>query len=97
MYYAQLNDENICVGVQESPKAIVSDRLIAVDGIDTDLLRRKYEDGAWSEEKFPPFPQPSAQEQIDVLQADNAELFYQNMILEADNADLWYEVMTGGM
>lgn len=31
------------------------------------------------------------------LQADNAELFYQNMLLEADNADLWYEVMTGGM
>ena len=96
MFYAQLNDENICIGVQESPSLQPSEKLIKIESYDEDLLRRKYEDGEWSEEKFPPFPQPSPQEQIDVLQADNAELFYQNMLLESDNADLWYEVMKLG-
>ena len=41
--------------------------------------------------------QAEQQPRIATLEADNADLFYQNMILEADNADLWYEIMTGGM
>ena len=73
MYYAQLNDGNICIGVQESPSLQPSEKLIQIENYDEDLLRRKYEDGVWSEEKFPPFPQPSPQEQIAMLELALAE------------------------
>lgn len=35
-------------------------------------------------------------EKISVLEQENAELWYRNMVLESEVANLWYELMTQG-
>lgn len=59
-----------------------------------------YENGVFSYEKLPDLPKSN----LEILQEEVAELWYDNMLkdmkigtLEQEVATLWYELMVGGM
>ncbi|HBC94312.1 MAG TPA: hypothetical protein DCZ10_15795 [Pelotomaculum sp.] len=54
MIYAQLNENNICIGVSQLSGTVEAPNMIQIDTIDTDKIWRKYENGQWSAEKYEP-------------------------------------------
>lgn len=54
MFYAQLNENNICIGVSMLSGEVDAPNMVRIDNLDTDYLWRKYENGQWSTEKYEP-------------------------------------------
>ena len=52
--YAQLNTNNICIGISQLSGEVDDPQLVKIDSLDTDKLWRKYENDQWSAEKFEP-------------------------------------------
>lgn len=66
-YYAQLNEENICVGVSQLSGKVNKSSLILLSEFDTSLMGKKYNNGAWEEVEQPEVtPEPT---QLDEIQA----------------------------
>ena len=42
MFHAQINKEQICVGISENAGKIEADNMIVIDGYDESLLGKKY-------------------------------------------------------
>lgn len=53
-FYAQLNENKICIGVSQLSGEVIQDNMIEIQSFDNDKLWRKYENKAWSTEKFEP-------------------------------------------
>ena len=49
MIYAQLNEENICVGVSDLSGEVEADNMILLESFDVDILGKKYNNGEWEE------------------------------------------------
>lgn len=47
MYYAQLDENNICVGVSDLSGEIIADNMIRIEEMNTDLTGKKYNNGNW--------------------------------------------------
>ena len=47
-YYAQINEDNICMLVGKYPYKVDMENMIELESYDTNLLGCKYENGAWS-------------------------------------------------
>ena len=43
MFYAQLNDDNICVGVSDLSGEVINEKLIKIENIDDELIGKKYD------------------------------------------------------
>lgn len=52
--YAQLNENNICIGISQLSGEVQVENMVRIDTADTDYLWRKYENGQWSAEKYEP-------------------------------------------
>jgi hypothetical protein len=52
-YYAQLNENSICISINTSTNIISQPDMISIDSFDEDKLYRKYQDSQWSDEKYP--------------------------------------------
>ena len=71
-FYAQLNENNICIGISQLSGEVIQDNMIEIQSFDNDKLWRKYENKAWSAEKFEPqstapiseFEQLKAEQQV---------------------------------
>lgn len=53
-FYAQLNENNICIGISQLSGESQETNMIPIESMDTDYIWRKYENGQWSTEKFEP-------------------------------------------
>lgn len=49
MFYAQLNDVNICVSVSKLNKEVESNNMIMIDTYNESLLGKKYNNGIWED------------------------------------------------
>jgi len=54
MYYAQINENNICVAISQVAGELNDSKHVPVEGLNEDLLWRKYDNGQWSTEKHIP-------------------------------------------
>lgn len=52
--YAQINGNNICIGISQLSGGVKAKDMIEVPDMDTDYIWRKYEKGTWSAEKYEP-------------------------------------------
>lgn len=52
--YAQLNENNICIGVSQLSGEVIQNNMIPITSMDTDYIWRKYENEQWSAEKYEP-------------------------------------------
>ena len=73
MFYAQLNENGVCVGITETKSVINNSSMIKIDTFDTDKLNRKYEGGTWSEIKYDAETVVAINE-IEKLKQENLEL-----------------------
>lgn len=65
MIYAQINEENICVGVSQLSGEVDSPLLIPIAEFDSSVIGKKYVNGAWEEvEQTEITPEPTEQELI---------------------------------
>ena len=59
MFYAQINESNICVAVSNLTEKVQDTRLIPIGFMDVGLIGKKYENGEWVEV---PIPEPPISE-----------------------------------
>ncbi len=77
-YYAQIDENNICIGVSQNPLPIERDDMIQIDSYDLSLLRKVYQDGEWIENPNPepepePVPEPTSTDELKELMLDLME------------------------
>jgi len=72
-FYAQLNENNICIGISQLSGEVIKDNMIEIQSFDNDKLWRKYENKAWSTEKFEPQSTAPISE-FEQLKAEQQEL-----------------------
>ena len=58
MFYAQINESNICVAVSNLTEKVQDTRLIPIGFMDVGLIGKKYENGEWVEVPIPEPPIP---------------------------------------
>lgn len=61
-YYAQLNENKICVGISQLSGEVIQDDMIEIPTADRSFLWKKHENGAWSAETFESTPEPTGTE-----------------------------------
>lgn len=72
MIYAQINEENICVGVSQLSGEVDSPLLIPLASFDSSVIGKKYNDGVWEEVEQPEIkPEPT---QLDKLEENQLAL-----------------------
>lgn len=75
MFYAQINEENICIGVSSLSGEVISDRLIGLETFDTSVLGKKYADGLWEDvPETEIIPQPTNADILEAIQKTQDEL-----------------------
>lgn len=52
--YAQLNENNICIGVSQLSGEVSAPDMVEIPNLDTNYIWRKYDNGVWSTEKYEP-------------------------------------------
>lgn len=78
--YAQLNENKICVGISQLSGEVIQENMIEITSVDSTLLWKKYENGAWSTGTFEPQSTAPITEfeqlksQLQTVQSDNANL-----------------------
>lgn len=71
-YYAQLNEENICLGISQLSGKIAAENMIELASYDTGILGKKYVDGEWIDVEQPtPQTEPT---QLDKIQENQLTL-----------------------
>ena len=73
-FYAQLNNDDVCVGVQESPAPLNADNLIEIAEFDADLIGRKREGEGWSSDKYIQNSDPIQALQLALAESEEARL-----------------------
>jgi hypothetical protein len=65
MYYAQLNGNNICIGVSQLSKELIQDNMIKIEKFDNSIVGKKYAGGEWVDVVVEhTVPEPTEQEII---------------------------------
>lgn len=86
--YAELNEQNVCIGVKSVHAEIDLPNHILIQEYDPSYLLKKYENEQWSEEQFLPDAgeiQRTRMEQLEKSQADQDELLMQLMLSTGGN------------
>lgn len=52
--YATLNENKICTGISQLSGEVIKDDMIEIPIFSEDYMWKKYENGAWSTQKFEP-------------------------------------------
>jgi hypothetical protein len=75
VFYAQLNEENVCIGVSQLSGAVSNPLMIAIPAMDVSIVGKIYNDGVWEEIPIEPIPQSplSEAEQTQLETALNIE------------------------
>ena len=72
MIYAQLDMNNICVGISQLSGEVQASNMLQIEFYDTALIGKKFEDGKWIElPQEPVIPTPEEPTSTEVLQTVN--------------------------
>lgn len=63
MFYAQLDENSICIGVSQLSGEVNAPNMILLESYDASLLGKKYNNGTW-EDVPQPEPEPTSQDAI---------------------------------
>lgn len=72
-FYAQLNENNICIGISQLSGEVIQDNMIEIPAADNSYLWKKYENGVWSAGTFEPQSTAPITE-FEALKAENVAL-----------------------
>ena len=90
-YYAQIDENNICFAVTQTAAEIESSNMIPIQGLNTELLGKKWTGEDWEEVPAPEEPEepeetPETPDRITQIQE-------QNLIIMSALADLYEEIL----
>lgn len=68
LFYAQLNENNICIAVSDLSGEVSVDNMIRIDDYDANLLGKEYRDGQWIERQESEQEEPVSSEEIQAMQ-----------------------------
>ena len=90
-YYAQIDENNICFAVTQTAEAVSSLDMIPIQGLNTELLGKKWTGEDWEEVPAPEEPEepeetPETPDRITQIQE-------QNLIIMSALADLYEEIL----
>lgn len=72
MIYAQINEENICIGISQLSGIVNNPLLIPMTNFDSSIIGKKYNNGVWEEVEQPEItPEPT---QLDKLEENQLAL-----------------------
>lgn len=72
MIYAQLDSNDICIGISQLSGEVQKDNMLQIKEYDVTILGKKYENGNWIELPKPPVePTPKEPTNTEVLQTVN--------------------------
>ena len=99
--YAQLNEENICIGISQLSGKVAAENMIELASYDTGVLGKKYVDGKWKDVEQPtPQTEPTQLDKIQENQlalmeavADQYEEHLQNRINDMEVQASIYEAV----
>lgn len=104
-YYAQINEDGICIGISQLSNIVIDDNLISVSSFDINLIGKKYNNGIW-EEVPEPEPEPTKKtdaekimdNQLSIMEA-MADQYEQQQEVNLNTYDVLatiYETVSGG-
>lgn len=95
MIYAQLDSNNICIGISQLSGEIQKDNMLQIESYDVTILGKKYENGKWIE--LPKSPVEPTEEELIIAQRimDNAKLKEQLNAIEITNAQILLKLAGG--
>jgi hypothetical protein len=70
-FYAQLNNDNVCVGVSILAGEVTADNMVEIPNADEDFIYRKF-DGQWSVAKYQPDVPLIKKDEFEELKAQQA-------------------------
>ena len=99
--YAQLNEENICIGISQLSGKVAAENMIELASYDTSILGKKYVDGKWEDVEQPtPQTEPTQLDKLEENQlalmeavADQYEEHLQNRINDLEVQASIYEAV----
>ena len=96
--YAQLNQDNICVGLSQLSGEVKADNMVLLEDYDISIAGKKYEDEIWVEIPVEPvIAEPTEQEIIQAeLLLNQMALMDQMNAIEVANAEILLNTL-GGM
>ena len=75
LYYAQLDENNICIALSEVPTPLYGDNIVPRKFGDEAALGKRYNNGIWEKtELSDPTPEPSNSELLMAIQKSQEEL-----------------------
>jgi len=89
-YYAQIDENNICVGMMQSEEPVTAPDTIEImrRDYDYDLMYRVYADGHWGDKVYPE-PEPLPEPEPPAPGPTNAELYEMQLIQMAAQAEAY--------
>lgn len=87
-YYAQIDENNICFAVTQTAEAVSSLDMIPIQGLNTELLGKK-----WTGEDWEEVPAPEEPEEPEETPDRIAQIQEQNLIIMSALADLYEEIL----
>ena len=96
--YAQLNEENICIGISQLSGEMNVSNMVLLEEYDASIAGKKYEDGIWVEViREPAVEMPTEQEIIQAeMLLNQIQLIEQMNAIEMANAEILLNTI-GGM
>ena len=85
-YYAQIDENNICIAVSDLSGKVTADNMLRLETYDTSLLGKKYNNGVW-EEVPQPEPEPTQLDRIE-LQVNTSYAEAQNQAVDQYTEEL---------
>ena len=90
-FYAQLNENNICFAVTQTAEVVSSLDMIPIQGLNTELLGKKWTGEDWEEV---PAPEEAEEPEEPEETPDRiAQIQEQNLIIMSALADLYEEIL----
>lgn len=95
-YYAQINENNICITVMSSGTELsTSDKIVLLEDYDTTILGKKYNNGVWEDVE-----QPESEAEPEITQLDRIEAILnedKNEIIETAIDEYTLELIEQGV
>lgn len=60
-YYAQIDEQQLCIGVSQLSGEVVADDMVELDSYDISVLGKLWQGGKWVDNPHPPQPEPPKQ------------------------------------
>ena len=79
--YAQLNENNICVGISQLNGEVNAENMVEIGSFDESYVWKKYENGEWLKESNQPQTQPAPRQPTNTEVAQMISDMYADLVI----------------